>query len=272
MDLHTLLRGALPTFAGNMTEPAGNMSSGGGGRGMHDGILESLMPLLGGRFNPLMQTFMLVYNVAGSRLGFDPTVILTALGFVWAGNKLWRQVYLAVYGVLQEYLTASIHISSSDEMYLHMMKWLAGQPNMFNSRSLTAETTSRTAWEEEEEAEVQATRISADGDGVYLNFSNQEAKSVSFTLSQRDPPRVKGKKKVINDSYSLCSLLDLSPQSGRIISGSRVGISGCTGSRNPCTTRATEAATCPSSRTRRSWSSRATAVHRVCTASIMVIV
>lgn len=184
MDLHTLLRGTMPTFAGNMTESGGNMSGGGGG--LHNGILESLVPLMGGKFNPLMQSFMLLYDVAGSRLGIDPTIILTCLGFVWAGNKLWKQVYLTLYGVLQEYLTASIHISSSDEMYLHMMKWLAGQPKMFNSRSLTAETTSRTAWEEEEDAEILFTRISADGSGAYLNFSNQEAKSVSFSC--RHPP------------------------------------------------------------------------------------
>lgn len=176
MDLNSLLRGALPTFGENLTEAGGNITS----QEFHDGIIKGLMPLLGGKFNPLMQAFMLFYNMAGSRLGFDPTAILTALGFVWAANKLWRQVYMTVYGVLQEYLTASIHISSSDEMYLHMMKWLASQPNMFNSRALTAETTSRTAWEEEEEAEVVSTNISADGSGVYLNFSNQEAKSVSL--------------------------------------------------------------------------------------------
>lgn len=175
MDFSTLLRGEMPTFSGNATETGGNFSS----REFHDGVLKSLMPLFGGRFNPLMQAFMLFYNMAGSRLGFDPSIILTALGFVWAANKLWRQVYMTVYGLLQEYLTASVHISSSDEMYLHLMKWLASQPNLFNSRSLTAETTSKTAWEEEDESDVAATVISADGSGVYLNFSNQEAKMVS---------------------------------------------------------------------------------------------
>ncbi len=61
-----------------------------------------------------------------------------------------------------------------------MMRWLALQPHMANSRSLMAETVGTTAWEDEDEMDVLKTRISADGSGVYLNFSNQEAKAVSL--------------------------------------------------------------------------------------------
>ncbi len=74
---------------------------------------------------------------------------------------------------------ATIAISSGDEIYLHMMRWLAQQPRMVNSRSLMAETVGATTWEDEDESDVLKTRISADGSGVYLNFSNQEAKAVS---------------------------------------------------------------------------------------------
>jgi chaperone BCS1 len=175
MDFNTFFRGAMPTFASNGTEAGLNDTRG----SFQSGMMDNLMPLLsmGGRSNPLLQVFMLVYNVFGTRLGFDPTSLLTFFGFLWAANKVWRQLYTAVYGVVNTYMTASIHISSSDEMYMHMMKFLAGQPSMFNSRSLTAETTSKTAWDGEDEADVVATRISADGSGVYLNFSNQEAKA-----------------------------------------------------------------------------------------------
>jgi chaperone BCS1 len=175
MDFNTFFRGAMPTFAANASEPGGN----GTRSDFHSGMMDTLMPLLsmGGRSNPLLQVFMLVYNVLGARLGFDPTSALTFFGFLWAANKVWRQLYSALYGLVNTYLMANIHISSSDEMYLHVMKFLAGQPSMFNSRSLTAETTSKTAWEGEDEADVVATRISADGSGVYLNFSNQEAKA-----------------------------------------------------------------------------------------------
>jgi chaperone BCS1 len=147
--------------------------------GFQNGMMDSLMPLLGlgGRSNPLLQMFMIVHNVLGARFGLDPTSILTFFGFVWAANKFCRQIYMYLYAAVNQYFTANINISSSDEMYLHMMKFLAGQPSMYNSRSLTAETTSKTAWEGEDEADVVATRISADGSGVYLNFSNQEAKA-----------------------------------------------------------------------------------------------
>lgn len=171
MDFHSIIRGSLPTFASNITGTAANNTK-------H--VMDSLMPLLGlgGRANPLLQTVTLVYNVLGTRLPFDPTILLTFLGFLWAASRIWRQVYSTIYSLVNTYLVASIHINSGDEIYLHMMKWLAAQSVMYNARSLMAETTSKTAWEDEDAAaEVVATRIAPDGSGVYLNFSNQEAKA-----------------------------------------------------------------------------------------------
>lgn len=137
--------------------------------------LEPIIALLGAR-NPIVQLLMVVHQVVGSRIGLDPTMFLTLLGFLWAFNRIWRQLFTAIYRVVSDYFVSSIHIASSDEIYLHLMKWLAAQPRLVNSRALTAETLSKTAWEDEDEADVLATRISADGEGVYLNFSNQEAK------------------------------------------------------------------------------------------------
>lgn len=175
MDFNSMLKGALPSFGGNGTSLGDNMST----KHLPDGVAQ-LLPLLGGRFNPLMQTFMVVYEMLAKRLGLDPGVILTLFGFLWAFNKVGRQVYTNVYSLVQEYLMASIHISSNDEIYLHLMKWLARQPTMVSSRSLMAETVGKTAWEDEDESDVLKTRISPDGSGVYLNFSNQEAKAVSY--------------------------------------------------------------------------------------------
>ncbi|KAI3396361.1 hypothetical protein diail_12251 [Diaporthe ilicicola] len=152
-------------FSSNMT--AANMTGSVPG-------LEGIITLLGSR-NPLVQLFMLLHQMVGSRIGIDPTMILTLAGFAWAANKIWRQFFMVIYRFIAEYMMASIHVSSGDEIYLHLIKWLASQPRLVNSRSLTAETLSKTAWEEEDEADVLATRISPDGEGVYLNFSNQEA-------------------------------------------------------------------------------------------------
>lgn len=137
--------------------------------------LEPIIALLGAR-NPIVQVLMVVHQIVGSRIGLDPTMFLTMLGFLWAFNRVGRQLVNSITRFATDYFMSSIHIASSDEIYLHVMKWLAAQPRLVNSRALTAETLSKTAWEEEDEADVLATRISADGEGVYLNFSTQEAK------------------------------------------------------------------------------------------------
>ncbi|KAF3770985.1 hypothetical protein M406DRAFT_248021 [Cryphonectria parasitica EP155] len=137
--------------------------------------LESIIALLGAR-NPIVQVLMLLHQTIGTRIGVDPTVFLSFLGFLWASNRIWRQLFTTVQQLVSNYLTSSIHVSSSDEIFMHLMKWLSAQPHLVNSRALTAETVSKTAWEGEDEAEVLSTRISADGGGVYLNFSNEEAK------------------------------------------------------------------------------------------------
>lgn len=168
MDFKAVFGKQLPHGAFNSNLTAANMSGGAPG-------LEGIITLLGSR-NPLVQMFMVLHQMVGSRIGIDPTMILTLAGFAWAVNKIWRQFFMVIYRFIAEYLMASIHVSSGDEIYLHIIKFLASQPKLVNSRSLTAETLSKTAWEEEDEADVLATRISPDGEGVYLNFSNQEAK------------------------------------------------------------------------------------------------
>ncbi|KAK3325291.1 BCS1 N terminal-domain-containing protein [Apodospora peruviana] len=173
MDFNTILHGALPTFSANATEEAGNTT----GKTFSSGVMESLVPLLGSQFSPLLKAYMLFHNMAGSRLGLDPAFIVAAFGVLWAGNKLWKQLYVSIVAFVHTYFMASITVSSGDEMYFHMMKWLASQPRMVNSRSLTAESTSKSAWDEEEDPDILSAPISADGTGVYLNFSNQEAKS-----------------------------------------------------------------------------------------------
>ena len=98
------------------------------------------MPLLGGQYNPLIKALMLLYNMMGISLGFDPSIILTVLGVIWAGNKVCRQIYTLGYGLVTTYMMANVHITSNDDTYSHMMKFLASQPTMVNSRSLTAES------------------------------------------------------------------------------------------------------------------------------------
>lgn len=141
-------------------------------------MLDALGPLLGGQFSPILRSLTLLNHLFGARLGIDPTLLLTLVGAAWAFSRMWRQLYAAVSALCTSYFMSSVHIASSDEIFTHMMKWLAVQPLVANSRSLTAETVAQTAWEEEEELEaLQLRSIAGGGDAKYFNFSNQRAKA-----------------------------------------------------------------------------------------------
>ncbi len=160
---------AAAAVARNDTAAAGH-GDGGGMPTVHH-LIETLLPLLG------LRSFVPLYGLVGGSLGVDPTNLLMVLGLLWALNRLSRQVYHVLYGLVMEHLMSTVHVSSTDDIYVHMMKWLAAQPRMVNSRSLTAETVSRTAWEDEDESNV-----ARDRSGQYLNFSNQEARSVGSRI------------------------------------------------------------------------------------------
>jgi mitochondrial chaperone BCS1 len=162
-------------FTGNANIIAGNTT----GRAEHSNkLFESLLPVLGGQFSPLLRLAMFFHQMIASRLGVDPTTILTLFGFAWALNKVGRQMYMTAYGVIQENFMCNIHISSADDIYTHMMKWLAVQPKIRDSRSLMAESASKSAWEEEEELGALYTTNIGDGTNGYLNFSSQVSKAV----------------------------------------------------------------------------------------------
>ncbi|KAI4592134.1 hypothetical protein KJ359_011509 [Pestalotiopsis sp. 9143b] len=80
---------------------------------------------------------------------------------------------------------SSIHIDSNDELYYYLMKWLAQQLCLTSSRSLMAETVSRTVWEDEN-----ATVTSPEKSGIYLNFANQEATTQVAQRPVRDTDTV----------------------------------------------------------------------------------
>lgn len=183
MDLHSLIRGALPKIAANASHE-GNNSTDGELPGLPEGILETLTPLLGFQFNPLLRLLMVLYNMVGGHFGIDPTYLLSALGFVWAVHRFWGYLYDTFHSLARQYFMANIEVPSTDDIYFHMRDWLAMQQSLVDSRSLTAETASKSAWDEEDEAEVVTGRVSADGSNIYLNFSNQEAKAAPrFTPS-----------------------------------------------------------------------------------------
>ncbi|TLS27302.1 hypothetical protein PpBr36_04495 [Pyricularia pennisetigena] len=190
MDFNQLIRELLPPIIGpNMSitadgsSPAGNASTTHGSLRMNGlGIEGLLMPLLGGGMhaNPLMRTFMLVNQTMGAYLGIDPTALVTAMGFVWATYRLTRQFWSLVWhGLVLEYMTSSVSVVSDDEIFDHVMTWLAAQPRTERSRLLMAETALHSAWEDdhgEHAAMRQAVPVTVSEDGKeYVNFSQQKA-------------------------------------------------------------------------------------------------
>ncbi|KAI2471888.1 P-loop containing nucleoside triphosphate hydrolase protein [Annulohypoxylon bovei var. microspora] len=163
MDYSGVLSSLLPSIGLNM--------SGGGGNNTtddtpHAKVVESILGLVG------LRGFAPIYGFVGNKLGIEPSYILTAIGVLWAFNKLFHQLYTSLYNVVISHFMCSIHILNSDDIYAHLMEWLASQPQIVNSRALLAETASKRAWEFED-----ASDLARDNSGCYLNFSNQEARA-----------------------------------------------------------------------------------------------
>jgi chaperone BCS1 len=159
MSIQAMLDSVLP-LRSNLTETSNSTNDG----NIRNQVFESIIPGYGPIHKFILYTF-----------GIDITILVTLFAAIWAISKLAHYVYMTIYTLIAENYMSSIHISSYDDIYSHLMKWLADQPRIKGSRSLMAETQHKSAWEvDEEEVEEKSE------DGVeldYLNFSNQEAKA-----------------------------------------------------------------------------------------------
>ncbi|KAI2609282.1 BCS1 N terminal-domain-containing protein [Hypoxylon sp. NC1633] len=164
MDYNAVLKGLLPSMAGNTSFESGNSSA--TDHTQHAKVVEGILALVG------LRGLVPVYGFIGNWLGIEPTYLLSAIGVLWALNKLFRQIYSLFSRLLNDHFMSSIHVANTDDIYIHLMQWLASQPRMVNSRDLTAETMSKRAWEDED-----ASSVARDRSGRWLNFSNQEART-----------------------------------------------------------------------------------------------
>ena len=166
--MNASLLGVLPKVESNATTAAQDAATATNTHVGSDNSLENLLPLLGLRGVAPLSNFI------GDRLGVDPTNLLTIFGLVWAFNHLFRWLYDVLDFLIFKHLMSSIYVDSADEIYQHLMKWFSSQPHILNSRFLYAMTVRRPTLENEDESTV-----SSDKSGEYLNFSDQEARSVS---------------------------------------------------------------------------------------------
>lgn len=154
---------------------AGNVSTTPGSLLMSKlGIDDIIMPLISRvHGNPLIRTLILVNQSLGAYL---PTALVTATSFAWVTYHLTRQFCSVVWHLTLEYITSKISVSSDDEIFEHVMAWLAAQPRTARSRRLIAETAFQSVWEDGTR-QVDLATISENGI-EYLNFSQQKSTTV----------------------------------------------------------------------------------------------
>lgn len=124
----------------------------------------------------LLEAFIPGYSVISKfvldALGIDITLVVSIaillFGLITASNFLWHHAS-TLFGT---YFTSSISIDEHDDIYDHVMAWLATQMMTQNSRSLVAKTGRENAWDLTD-SDVMEGELDSD---VLLNFSNWDAK------------------------------------------------------------------------------------------------
>ncbi|KAK0635225.1 BCS1 N terminal-domain-containing protein [Bombardia bombarda] len=175
MELVDHAQGLLPTLAANVTDTISNGTDPDSSFSSPHGVMEGLLLFFGAQF-PLMAIFVLFHDKFGSYLGIDLTIPFILCGFIWVTIKIMSYLYEAVEDLVKTHLMAKVSIDNSDALFLQLTEWLAWQPIMANSRSVTVETPYDRDWDEESALEAPHPEIAPDGAGITLNFSMQEAR------------------------------------------------------------------------------------------------
>ncbi len=104
--------------------------------------------------------------------GFDISIVvslsLLAFGLFTSARFIWHYAY----EYFEDYFTSYICIESDDDIFCHVMEWLAEQKISKKSRTLMATTGRESAWDSFSGGELD---LVADA-GQLLNFSNWDAK------------------------------------------------------------------------------------------------
>lgn len=147
----------------------------------HEGnIYESLLNiLLSAGTSQYVLLVRFIYQITGRRLSLASIAVLSIL---WGLYKIAKQAYAKAWpfpGI--ELFTCTVHICGNDDIYKQFLKWLSIWPEIANSRSLMAQTETKTAWEAEQD--LKASFATAMGS---LDFSRQEAKVTQYIPSFGD--------------------------------------------------------------------------------------
>lgn len=124
----------------------------------------------------ILEVFIPGYSIISKFLfdffGFDITLVvsasLLAFGLFTASKYLGERAY----ALFSNHFMSFISIESDDDIYDHVMEWIAGQRISKDSRRLMAKTGRENAWDLQDGVEVEETL----DQGKLLNFSNWDAK------------------------------------------------------------------------------------------------
>jgi chaperone BCS1 len=121
--------------------------------------------------------YVLIYKYLLLAYGFEVTTLVSLGIALWFGTRILRSVWAVVGDLVYKNCMSEITIDKPDEIYDHIMAFLAHKYKFKSSRRLTVETISKSAWELD--SENMETKESKGGEGQtkLLNFANQEAKS-----------------------------------------------------------------------------------------------
>lgn len=124
----------------------------------------------------ILEAFIPGYSIISKFLwdvfGFDVTLVvsicLLTFGLFTAGSYVWNHTS----NWFEQYFMSFVSINSDDDIYDHVMEWLAAQDISKRSRSLMAKTGHESAWDLQDGVEVEEEMDSES----YINFSNWDAK------------------------------------------------------------------------------------------------
>lgn len=124
----------------------------------------------------ILEAFIPGYSIISKlfldNLGFDITLLVSVCFLVFGLTTSLTFAWKHIYRQFQEYCMSFIRIDSDDDIYDHIMEWLASQNISINSRKLIARSGRENAWDM---IDGDATVQELDPNNL-MNFNNWDAK------------------------------------------------------------------------------------------------
>lgn len=112
------------------------------------------------------------------RFGFDITILVSLGAMVWLTVRIGRSISATVYNLISANWMSEVSVSSNDEIFSHLIHFLAHLHQHQISRRLQVTTKTKSTWEMNEAAdETSDTVVDSGGNIKWLNFSDQDAQS-----------------------------------------------------------------------------------------------